>query len=78
MLPLVAELTGATVTTPGGARQELGQLAGRLDMHFSFVKNDGTPERVLATWVVTGSAGTEVTVQISHERAGRCTATLTL
>lgn len=78
VLPLVAELTGATVTTPGGARQELGQLGGRLNMHFSEGKNDGTPERVLATWVVTGGAGTEVTVKVSHERAGRCSVTLTL
>ena len=86
VLPLVAELTGATVlapgsspgSAPGSARQELGQLGGRLDMHFSYGKNDGTPERVLATWVVSGGAGTEVTVKVSHERAGRCTVTLTL
>ncbi len=76
--PLVAELTGATVAMPGGDRQELGQLGGRLDMHFSYGKNDGTPERVLATWIVIGSSGTEVTVTVSHERAGRCSATLTL
>ncbi len=82
VLPLVAELTGATVLTPGGAsgsaRQELGQLGGRLDMHFNYGKNDGTPERVLATWVVSGKGGTQVTVNVSHQRAGQCSVTLTL
>lgn len=77
MLPLVAELTGATVMTPGGARQELGQLGGRMGMNFT-VKNDGTPERVLATWIVSGRKGRQVTVNVSHERAGRCVATVTL
>ena len=51
VLPLVAELTGATVVG-APARQELGQLGGRLDMRFHYGKNDGTPDRVLATWVV--------------------------
>lgn len=81
VLPLVAELSGATVLSigaNGAARQELGQLGGRLDLNFSFGKNDGTPERVLASWVVEGAPGSEVTVTASHQRAGRCTTTLTL
>jgi hypothetical protein len=69
VLPVVAELSGAVVVG-GSARQELGQLGGRLDMRFAYGKNDGTPERVLATWVVQASAGTEVTVAVSHQRAG--------
>ncbi len=78
VLPLVAELVGATVLTPGTSRQELGQLAGRAAMQPSYGKNDGTPDRVLATWIVSGSAGTQVAVKVSHERAGRCSATVTL
>ena len=51
VLPLVAELAGAAAVG-GVARQELGQLGGRLDHRFSYGKNDGTPERVLAGWTV--------------------------
>ena len=77
VLPLVAELSGATVVG-GPARLELGQLAGRLAQRFAYGKHDGTPERVLATWVVSAPAGTSVQVAISHERAGRCATTVTL
>jgi len=79
VLPIVAELTGAKVISGGttGARQELGQLDGRMDMNFNGM-NDGTPERVLATWIVSASSGTQVTINVSHQRAGRCTATVTL
>lgn len=75
--PMVAELTGAPVVG-GLARQELGQLGGRLDMTFGGFKVDGSPDRVLARWVVQAPAGTEVTVTASHQRAGRASVTLTL
>jgi len=86
VLPLVAELTGAQVISGGargGARQELGQLGGRLDMNFNSANNggtnnDGTPERVLATWIVKGISGTQITIDASHQRAGRCAASVTL
>ena len=58
MLPLVAELSGADVVG-GLARLELGQLAGRLQSRFA-EGNDGTPDRALATWVVSAAAGTEI------------------
>jgi hypothetical protein len=77
VLPLVAELSGATVVG-GVARQELGQLGGRLDMRFAYGKNDGTPERVLATWVVQAPAGTDVAVAVTHQRAGSTTVTIPL
>ncbi|MEY2754009.1 MAG: hypothetical protein RJB65_367, partial [Actinomycetota bacterium] len=77
VLPLVAELSGAPVVG-GPARLELGQLAGRLAQRFAYGKHDGTPERVLATWIVSAPAGTSVQVAISHERAGRCATTVTL
>ena len=62
VLPLVAELSGATVHG-GSARQELGQLGGRLDQRF-MGNNDGTPERVLATWTVSAPAGATVEVAV--------------
>ncbi len=77
VLPLVAELSGATVIG-GSARQELGQLGGRLDLQFNYGRSDGTPDRTLASWVVQGAAGTEVTVAVSHQRAGSQSVTLTL
>lgn len=77
VLPLVAELSGATVVG-GPARLELGQLGGRLDMRFAYGKNDGTPERLLATWVVQAPAGTTVDVSVRHQRAGSVSTTVTL
>jgi hypothetical protein len=77
VLPLVAELSGADVVG-GSARQELGQLGGRLDMRLHFGKNDGTPDRVLATWVVRAPAGTDVEVLVRHQRAGTQTAKFTV
>lgn len=77
VLPLVAELSGATVVG-STARQELGQLTGRLNLQFLAWKNDGTPDRVQVSWVVQGAAGTEVTVAVSHQRAGSQSVTVTL
>jgi hypothetical protein len=77
VLPLVAELSGATVLG-GPSRLELGQLEGRLAMRMQPSKNDGTPDRVLATWVVQGEPGTEVSVQVSHPRAGQTALQVTL
>ena len=33
-------------------------------------RNDGTPDRVLAAWVVRAAPDTEVSVQVGHPRAG--------
>ncbi|MCY7300054.1 MAG: hypothetical protein LH616_12690, partial [Ilumatobacteraceae bacterium] len=77
VLPLVAELSGATVVG-SPARQELGQLGGRLDLQFHPWKNDGSADRVLASWVVQGAPGTEVTVSVSHQRAGSQSVIVTL
>lgn len=77
VLPLVAELSGAPVVG-GPARQELGQLAGRLDMQFAYGKHDGTPDRLLVRWVVQAAAGTTVTVTATHPRAGHVSTTITL
>lgn len=77
VLPLVAELSGASVIG-SPARLEFGQLSGRLSLQFRSGKNDGTADRVLASWVVQGAVGTEVTVAVSHQRAGSQSVTVTL
>lgn len=70
VLPLVAEVSGVS-PVGGPARQQLGQLAGRSTFRLKGgAPNDGTPDRTLATWVVAGSAGDEVTVTVTHPRAG--------
>jgi len=77
VLPIVAELSGATVVG-GAARLELGQLEGRLSARFQSGKNDGTPDRLLASWVVQAARGTTLTIDVTHQRAGTTAATVTL
>ncbi len=59
------------MTVVGGpARVQLGQLAGHGSARFNDGR-DGTPDRLLATWVVRAEPGAEVTVVARHDRAGR-------
>lgn len=78
---LIAELSlpdGAMVVG-GSNRQRLGQLAGRSAFRLDGGgRNDGTPDRVLATWIVRAPTGTSVEVTATHQRAGRATATVIL
>ena len=74
--PLTAELGGASVIG-GTARRELGQLSGRSAARFSGW-NDGTPDRVLVAWTVRAPAGTAVTVNVAHPRAGSTSIEITL
>ena len=76
VLPLAVELGGATVVD-GPARREFGQLDGRAALRFRR-GHDGTPDRVLATFVVRAPAGTELTATAAHPRAGRCETAITL
>jgi hypothetical protein len=76
VLPLVAELSGATVVG-GTARRELGQLEGRSAARFSGMI-DGTPDRVLVDWTVRADVGTDVTVAVTHPRAGSSSVVLDL
>jgi hypothetical protein len=76
VLPISATLSGAIVVG-GPARIELGQLSGRLRARFE-ARNDGSPDRVLATWVVQAAAGTSVAISVAHQRAGRVDASVTL
>jgi len=72
--PLTAVIEGAEpIGSP--ARLKLGQLEGRAAARFA-ERNDGTPDRVLASWVVRGS-GT-VTVRAEHPRAGSTSIELSL
>lgn len=75
VLPLVATLSGATVVG-GPARVELGQLEGR--MQLGLPSGAGSPDRALASWVVQAAAGTDVTVEVSHPRAGTRQVTLAM
>ena len=80
MLALTAEVhlpEGAT-SIAGPRRVELGQLAVGLDMRMRGGPPDGTPDRVLTTWLVRAAIGTEITVEARHQRAGTVRRTLTL
>jgi hypothetical protein len=72
--PITVEIealgTGSIDVLDGPARRKLGQLEGRLAGRFSH-GNDGTPDRVLASWIVRARAGSSVKITAAHDRAGR-------
>lgn len=80
-LPIVVELVlpdGASVVG-GPTRVEMGQLEGRSAFRLDGgIRNDGTPDRCLATWLVRGTPGTVVRAEARHQRAGRARADVTL
>ncbi len=61
----------------GPARRKVGQLAGRATLRFAD-RNDGTPDRILASWIVRAGVGSTVKVTASHDRAGRVSTDCTL
>ncbi|PIE31775.1 MAG: carboxypeptidase [Ilumatobacter coccineus] len=83
--PLVARITlpdGASLIG-GSDRLELGQLDGRA-LKQTAVRafspgSDGTGDRTVAEWTVSAPAGTTVSVEVAHDRAGtiRCEVPLT-
>ena len=79
VLPIVAEVTdGSDVEVVGGpARLTLGQLEGRTAMRFAD-SHDGTPDRVLATWVVRAPVGSTLTLTARHPRSGTVRADIVL
>jgi hypothetical protein len=78
VLPLIAEIRGATVLD-GPARVQLGQLDGRVKFRINGdAKSDGTPDRVQHSWLVQGEAGTQIAVRAVHQRAGSTEASITL
>ncbi|MFM8793845.1 MAG: M14 family metallopeptidase [Acidimicrobiales bacterium] len=77
-LPGWVQLQGADpVGSP--ARATFGNLAGRSAQRLTGgIRNDGTPDRHLHSWVVRAAADTTVTITASHERAGTVSATVLL
>jgi hypothetical protein len=73
VLPLTAELElpeGAEIIG-GPNRYQLGQLSGRSAYRLDGgSRSDGTPDRVLATWLVRSVSGDGITVVATHPRAG--------
>jgi hypothetical protein len=77
--PIEAEITVPEgVEVVGDRRLELGQLAGRSMKRSAFEASDPTDDRARADWVVRAPAGTEVTVEARHQRAGVVRATVSL
>ena len=72
VLPLTAELVlpAGSESLNGPTRTTLGQLGGGLTIRLRGEANDGTPDRVIATWTVRGTAGQNVGVEVRHQRAG--------
>ncbi len=74
VLPVTAELVlpkGVKILR-GPNRVQCGQLAGRSAARlFTGLRNDGTPDRVLARWLVRSSDGTGISAVATHQRAGR-------
>lgn len=77
-LPGWVQIQGAEpVGSP--ARATFGNLSGRSAQRLTGgMRNDGTPDRHLHSWVVRAGAGTTVTVTASHERAGTVSTTVLL
>jgi hypothetical protein len=76
VLPVSAEIrvsNGEVVGSP--ARVKLGQLEGRAAFRLNGgAMSDGTPDRVRHEWIVSAAPGSEVEVEVRHERAGRTSA----
>jgi len=83
VLPIRASLhrsDGTEASTVGGpATVRLGQLSGRAAMNLGGrPMSDGTPDRLVHEWTARGPIGSELTVEVSHQRAGRVTARIEL
>jgi hypothetical protein len=76
VLPITATIQSDVEVLGGTARVELGQLAGASSARFN-AANDGTPDRVLATWIVR-TARDRIDVTVSHQRAGCQTVSVAL
>ncbi len=61
----------------GPARRKFGQLEGRVALRFAGA-NDGTPDRLLATWLINAKKGTTVTITAIHDRSGRISVSCTM
>ena len=82
MRPIEVDLElpeGARIAT-GKAREEAGQLGGRVERRqITWWNTDhSTAERTMVEWVVEAKAGDRVSVVARHERAGAVRAELVL
>ena len=71
---------GAKLAT-GERTQDAGQLAGRSEQRSTATwwgYEPGTPDRALVEWTVTAPLGTELTVTVSHPRAGTAAGSIVL
>ena len=81
VLPLTAQIDGVSASdiVDGAPRVQLGQLDGRVRFRVSGdAKSDGTPDRVLHSWLIRGKRGQTVTLTATHQRAGTSVATVVL
>lgn len=81
VLPLTAQIDGVAVgdLVDCAPRVKLGQLDGRVHFRVSGdAKSDGTPDRVLHSWLVRGKKGQTITLTATHQRAGTAVATVVL
>ena len=78
VLPITVEISGAT-TISCEARAKVGQLSGRaMFLLNGGAMSDGTPDRVMHSWIVRASRGTEVALTVRHPRCGEVLTTLKL
>jgi hypothetical protein len=80
--PIVATLAPSADDTAievldGPRRRALGQLEGRRSAAGG-ARNDGTPDRALARWLVRAPIGTEIVITVEHPRAGTVSRHLTI
>lgn len=80
-LPAAALSAGAEVVGTD-LKKQLGQLGGRIGKHSMLggfgPATDATTDRAVAEWVVRAPAGTSVTLEARHQRAGVVRAEVTL
>jgi hypothetical protein len=64
----------------GEKKVEVGQLEGRVHRRslLWWASNDATSDRAKVEWVVEAPAGSAVTVEVRHQRAGTLRRELTL
>jgi hypothetical protein len=67
--PILADLVGDVEVLDGAARRPLGQLAGSSAVRFTRGATS-TPDRATCAWFVRARPGTEITVNVRHQRAG--------
>ncbi len=80
--PIIAEIAAVTgpgelVVLDGPARRTLGQLDGSSSVRFTRATT-GTADRVTSSWLVRAPAGSMVSVNVAHARAGTTSIELAL